>query len=695
MRVPANPFGDVVAKATPQPGAARMPAQYPTWFGNPIGEAVERLGRTGTAAALAGMDDTLTAQREQERQDRLGLDEAERQRVAAEKAAALNTMRAGVDELDAAHDVLTNELLTGRIDKTKAAEEWTTRAADLVGKTVQRVPQAFGGEVKAALEDRLRNHSRSVAKAVTQRDQQDTRAGLLAYLGAQERLATSNLPTALRAAEAAIDGLGPYAGMNPAEIESTKMRFTESATFAVAASLVRHSTGSAKELDAAAAALASDRFAGLDPQRREQLEARIDGARARLAAEEAQRVARAEAAAAKRLRVATAAFEGVRDLIDRGAVPDDMTMATATAATVGTPYAPALRDLVRQGAERATFAQMKPEQQQAALLALRTAANAQGSSPEAEKRIDELERIARKSAEQLKADPLVWAHDRRLIPSLRRMDVASLETFPALVAERLDAARAVSAHVGKDVSPLLKAEAEGLAQMLRDMPVDRKAAAVQTIATAIPDRGMVRALAEQMNDKDRPLFVAMSLASKQTSAGRSVAELVLRGAEVIATKANKGGDEKEQRAQATIRGAMVQEIGDAYFAPALRELHVDAATLVQAALRAEGDRDADERAVRLATGGIVTNRGGYKVAKPYGWSDSDFHDWLTSAGRNLRAEAGPFLAGGAQLTGEQVARALPNSRLAAIGEGQYVIVGAGGQIVRRANGAPVILDAEQ
>jgi hypothetical protein len=214
------------------------------------------------------------------------------------------------------------------------------------------------------------------------------------------------------------------------------------------------------------------------------------------------------------------------------------------------------------------------------------------------------------------------------------------------------------------------------------------------LAQSVNDPQMLRAMGGQIAGKDQTLATAFVLAAdgNRTTAGRSVTELYLRGAEVIQTRENKGERERERRTSQTIRGNMVQAVGDAYFSPQARDLYVDAAVKVQAALQAEGAGDADERAVRLATGGVVT-RGGRQVVKPYGWTDREFDDWLGKTRATLKADKDGFVAGGVKITGEQLAVALPNSRMASVGAGQYVIVGHGGQIVRRTDGSPLILDS--
>jgi len=246
------------------------------------------------------------------------------------------------------------------------------------------------------------------------------------------------------------------------------------------------------------------------------------------------------------------------------------------------------------------------------------------------------------------------------------------------------------------VSPLRPAEAEQLAGAIKAMPLEQRAATVNLIAQAAPDPQSLRAMAGQIAGKDQALATAFVLAAdgNKTTAGRSVTELYLRGAEAIATKQLKGENDREMRAAATIRGNMAQAIGDAYFSPQARDLYVDAAVKIQAALKAEGAIDSDERAVRLATGGMVT-RNGRPVVKPYGWTDRDFDQWLESTRQGLKSSPGEFIAGGARLTGEQLAAALPAARMAAVGAGQYVLVGPGGQIVRRANGDPLVLDTQR
>lgn len=694
MRIPANPFGQEVARAARQPGPAGRPAQYPTEFPNPIGEAVERLGKVGMGAALNRMDDQLFEQRDRERQDQAALIEMDKRREAADKATALTALsnaRMAIDELGVEFE---RGLQDGTIDKSDAAKLYSERLGKLKSDRLASVPEAHRDAVGQDFDVAGHRLGLAIGRAVDKRNEDDTRAGLLSYLETIEREAV-NKPGALGAGLAAIEALGPYAGLSAVEREKLGQAVKERVTLNRALAAFNDAKQSPAALNQLEQRLGGDEFKDLDPARVTALRDQIETRRIQLAQKAEIAAARAAREAEAKLRVGAAAADGLSKFLDRGGVPDDAYVATVQAQVAGTPYQALIGPMLKRAASTGGFAAQPLSVMDATLNAMRNQANA-GSNPAQQEQIAQLQKIRDAAHQDYKADPLTAARDRGVLPELTPLNVMDLTGLPKQIAERRQQAMRVEAVTGQPVSPLTLAEATALGDQIKQMPAEQRGAAIGVVMRALGPSDQARALAAQVAGKDQTLGTAMMLAASgnRTSAGRTVADIYLKGADVLATKANKGESEKEMRSRQTIQGNMAQAIGSAYFMPAERDMRIDAAIKIQAALWAEGDDD-DERAVRLATGGIVTNKGGYQTVKPWGWSDSDFRDWLTATSKALAADAGPFLAGGAQLTGEQVGRALPNSRLAAVGEGQYVIVGAGGQIVRRANGEPLLLDVER
>lgn len=691
VRIPANPFGQEIARAAPQPGRSPLPAQ----FSSPLPEAVAGLARTGQAIAGTMMDDAYRAKLEQDRQIEADLKELAHRRQAAEKAQALNELASARQALDELGAQIDDGLQNGTIAKTDAERIYRERLAEIRTERLSRVPEEHRGAIGRDLDTAGARLGGAVRRAVGKQDEADTRAGLLSHLEVIEREAVKN-PGALAIGLTAIEELGPWAGFNGEQRQKLAQTLRERVTLNRATAAFSAAKQSVAALGEVEKRLAGDEFADLDPARRTALLDRIETQKLHLQQRAEIAAQRAAREAEHRLRVAGAAAEGMSQLLDRGLVPDEGYIGQVEAAVRGTPFEAVVPALMKQAATTGGFASQPLAVMDAHLNELRNRAGA-GTNPEQQKQIERLQKLRDAAERDYRDDPLVAARNRGVLPSLQQLDMSNLAALAPALAARREAAGLVATITGQPVSLLTATEAENLGSYLRTMPVQQQATAIEGIVTALGPGDDVRAMAGQIAGKDRTMATAIMLAAtgNRTSAGRSVAEVYLRGAEVLATKANKGQNDKELRAQATIHGNMAQEIGDAYFAPSARDMYVDAAVKIQAALKAEGATDADERAVRLATGGITVNRGGFRTVKPYGWTDSEFSGWLTATAEQLRAAGGSYLAGGTALTAEQLAAALPRSRLAAVGEGQYVIVGAGGQILRRPDGGPLVLDANR
>lgn len=648
-------------------------------FGAGIAAESERLAGAGVAAAQAELARQEAEQRRQQAQDEAERRARERE---ARRVAAVTAQARVVNDLADLQDEIGRGLADGSIDKTSAGEIWQTRSAELLKAGLEGVDAEHRSLVEASLLDNVGRAQRDMRRLLAAKDRQDIAQGAAAHLEEMQRFAArggAQADEAIRNVEAFIPSVAAQAGI---DAQRTVQAFRERVRFRQAQDLV---LGNPSE--ALRTLRNPETFPELDPDKRATLLAQADAAvlraqeRARI---EAERIAREQ----------DRVFAGAAAVFESGRAFSAEYADQVLAKLKGSPYEAGIRQMIEAGPQNVAAATMPIEQQRAQLDALLAQANAQGSSPAVEKEIGRRQKVLAAAERDARDDPLGAALERGVIQSIAPINPLDLGTLPAALAQRTAAAQAASTWAGRPVSPLRPAEAEQLAQAIKAMPVQQRAAIVNLIAQATPDGQSLRAMAGQIAGKDQALATAFVLAAdgNKTTDGRSVTELYLRGAEVLATKQLKGESDKEMRAAATIRGNMAQAIGDAYFSPQARDLYVDAAVKIQAALKADGVGDSDERAVRLATGGVVT-RNGRQVVKPYGWSDRDFDRWLDSTRQAIKAGGGEFIAGGARLSGEQLAAALPAARLAAVGAGQYVIVGPGGQIVRRPTGEPLVLDS--
>lgn len=661
---------------------ARIPA------GEGLGEVVaqpQRFNRTQTPPAAFGLAVADTVQR-------IGADmQAEEERARRERAMADRAMAsAGVErgrvDLQSLADEFDEDIRIGRVGKDEAEREWRTRTTELITARAGAVPAALGPQVQQGLEIDAARLTRQVRRAVSVRNVEDTRAGLTTLLEAAERDALQDRPKAVQKAANALAHLGATAGYGEDDQVRILSQFRERAAFNAGSAVVRGARDDMKALDGAMDRLRSDEFADLAPERLGQLETQILGRKQYLQSQEQTRIARAEAAAARRDREAESSFKAAQAVIDGGAALDPAYLEAVTARTAGTPYAPALKQLVQQSGERAGFAQQSPQEQQATILALRAQANAAGSTPVLEQRIATFERLAGEAEKQLRDDPLVYGVNRRLIDAVRPLQFSAIDHLVPQLQERVEQARTVSARVKLPVSPLLKSEAESAADMLALLPIEQRARAVRQLAQSV-DTSMGQALAAQVSEKDQALGLAMFAAVNAGGAPRNVTALVLRGAD--AEKAGRLKGKNDGGAAARDHASIASELAAVPWSTTkARDAAVKATQLVYDGLRDERGGSASVReAITLATGGL-TEWAGTKVPMPPGMDERRFRRTLERLDPQrvaLQAGGPEVMVGGQALPVEQLVRNMGAVRLVPAGPGVYALE-SGGQMVMTGQG---------
>lgn len=608
-------------------------------------------------------------------------------RVAADKAITIQRMNAAGLELRDTADDIVSRVVSGQLDKTQAESEWKALSQDRMVAALNDIPVEHQAVARGDMELKSRQFTRIVKRGVAARDREDIRAGLLSYLETQERYAVTNPEQAIQAAVTAIGEMAPHAGMGPADIAKISYGFRERVAANRALDLVRRSSDSLEALDQATERLQGDDYADLTPERRGQVENQILARKSYLQHREQTRIAREEAAAARRAREAEGAYKATQTIIDNGAIPSPEYLDLVTAKTTGTPYADALRTLLKQSHERAGFASLSPQQQQAQLLELRAQANTRGTTPELEDSIRTKEKIATETKRQIDTDPLLYGVDRRLIDEVRPFDMSNLRALPSMLAQRTEQAATVSARLGRPVSPLLKSEADQLAQTLVILPVPQQRAMIATLSRSLDPR-QAQALASQIAPKDDTLGLALFLTSNAQRAPRDPAELVLRAADAL-----KAGRIKPASGDSLARDhhrEIAEQLSEVPWATTqARDAAISAAQKVYDGLRDTGKRSVRE-AIELATGGLA-EWAGAKVPVPYGMTPREFRRSLESLDPKRVEE----MAGGAQVqVGGQsmdVTKLLKNInavRLIPAGVGSYALE-SGGQLVLTSRGAPL------
>lgn len=324
---------------------------------------------------------------------------------------------------------------------------------------------------------------------------------------------------------------------------------------------------------------------------------------------------------------------------------------------------------------------------QAALLA-RTApvANAPGFASD-QQRHALLQKAVATVQDQRQKDPIAFAVANRTanLASINFQDPASVA---GEMSRRAIVAQQNRALWGVDYRVLSDSEADQLGTYLNSLQSQEKARVLGQIYQAAGSDGL-RSISGQLKDKHETLAIAGMLASRETTESRNVAQLYLEGKDALAQKRAK----IDERAETGIKANIFNAIDGVYTTPQARDAAADVSYAIYAKLKSEGV-DNWERATRIATGGIMNFNGG-KIAKPYGWSDSQFRDVLVRQGAVQIDAAGAsglkFFAGEHEIPAAEFAKLLPGAKLQTYGDGAY-LVKSGSDLVRLSNGQPFILD---
>lgn len=252
------------------------------------------------------------------------------------------------------------------------------------------------------------------------------------------------------------------------------------------------------------------------------------------------------------------------------------------------------------------------------------------------------------------------------------------------LSRRAGVARQMATDYGTPLQVMTKPEADAFAEYISSLQAPDKARVLGQVFTATGAAG-IQSISTQLKDKHQSVAIAGMLTSFNTTAGNSAALLYLQGKEAIEQKRAKIDD----AAEIGVRAEIYKAIEGVYQTPQGREAAAEAAFGIYAKFKADGDSDVP-RAVRIATGGIMDHNGG-KIAKPYGWQDSQFRDALRNrVSVALAAQGGEYLVGGNRVSAADFAKMLPGARLQTYGQGSYLVM-AGNDVVRTAGGAPFVL----
>lgn len=686
MRIPTGNFGNVA----PQP---QQGVRAPQGLGS---EGYNALARTGQQLQDVAMGAMADQRREEEKTAAKAEREAEKQKDIQDRTAA-SVVRVQVqNDLADALDEHRRGVADGTIPKDKATELWQQRSAEILKDRTKDLAPEYAGALGAEFDGMARRGANGITDAVAKRDQQDTRANLITLGEQLQRTAVRDRAMAVKEYDAHLDALGPQAGYTPDEIAKLRQGFRETTAFTEASNLINGSKASLDGVRGARKVLGTDRFADLDPQRRAQLDATLDGYETHILQRneiEAQRRQRQQEAALSR---AQAAFTAAQARSEKGMYDSPEQIAETTRLLSGTPYLSTYRAIQQQTRETGGFAAMPIAQQRTALDQVNAQIATHGATEALVKQRDRLQGIVGAAAKDAKEDPLRAALERGVITGIPPIDTSSIDGLSKSVAARLQSAEAVRAWAGQPVSPLTGDEALQLKKMLDGAPPAQRSAFVATLAQTLGPQAS-QGLAAQLDPKDRALALAFKSAGDQTTLGRYTSELVLKGQQAkldgTSMRNERQPEIKESQWSARIATALDGVFADQQTTNEMR----DKALLVAHGLAAEagGQLHANDltRAVGFAVHGTVVEHNGRKVPLPAGVDADALNQRLRSISPDelaRQAPGGKVRAAGVEIPLTDFAKSLPGQQLMPVRPGQFAVL-VGGRPVVNAKGDPIVI----
>lgn len=676
-----------MATFLPNGGAVRRPIQgqaVPVTGPGVSNAPSDALGRMGQVVEGAALDAIQT--------ERVRLDQQQRERQqlyeAAEKQRELIAIDKNTDALRDAHDEIGNQLRAGQIQPDQAERAFSERANAVLGEAVPTFRPQSQELARAHIERVGLTLGNSVRKLADDQTRHNITAGMQTQLETLQREYRVDPTGATALAMELIQTQGPQSSLAPEQRAKLAQSWKEQTQFTAAYDAISAGRDDRKALGEAEKFI--ETLPDLDPQKRAQLVDRAQTYRMRLDQQDELRAQRAQRAADAALKRAEAEFTTFQTLADKGGVLDPAYVDRVTRATAGTPYQAGVLALAKQAVETGGFAAQPLNVQRATLQALDSKIATEGRNPALDKHREKLARVLGAAENDIKADPLNAALERGVVTQLTPINLAAgVSGLAQQLQARSQQAATVETWTGGAVSPLTKAEAEGVAGLLKSMPPDQKATALGVLTSTMTPR-QAQALAGQLDPQDKALGLALAAGAAQTTFDRPVSELILRGAEAIKTKAVKLDDANETGLTAQID----KELGGAITNPEQAQRVREAAKLIWLGKAAEGQRIDPGNAVRLAIGGKVVDHNGGKVVIPAGMEAGDLSQRLASYPADALASQltdGKVYVRGQPVEAAQFLAALPGAQLRTLARGKFAVV-SGGAVVTNANMKPVIVE---
>lgn len=414
---------------------------------------------------------------------------------------------------------------------------------------------------------------------------------------------------------------------------------------------------------------------------------RVSQQEAAAAADAERRARQAEIAASKKDREASRAFNILHAMQLDGRVIDMQSPSVQASmhAMEGTPYAAAFREGLKDAARRSAAALQPVPTQRDQLSGLYALRNTQGTSAELEEEIKRREDVLAAAEQAYRQDPLQAMAERGVIPFLPPVDTSSADALIAGLPVRSQLASVARQQTGQAASPLTKAEAEAMATHLQALPPDQRGTQIAVMASVVPG-DQLQALARQIDAKDKPLALAMAAGASATTEGRTVAELILRGAQAVKDKSIK----EEKGAEFGVRASIASRIGNAV-PETVREDVIEAARYIYLGKSAAGERVTFDGAIRLAIGGDLVEHNGQTVPVP---PDVDLPSRLQTYPEadiaRQTADGWVYITGQRPMGVPEFLAGLPTAQLEPVGLGRFM-VRSGGGVVTNHKREPIVV----
>lgn len=586
-QIPLGNFGGVVA--APQQAVGTPAAATGATQARALGELAQTAGSIATQQMAA-----------QTRLDAKERDVQERTAAAARRSTKLADMRD-------ARAALAQDVAAGKLPLDEAEAAYKERMTSVLEKAGDGLAPDLAGSVLVDLQGEERAGLTQFRGVIKQRRTEINRGNFLQMSEAGERLAATDWAKAKAETLAQMDALGPDAGYGPDDLVKMKQAWVERVAGAHATAVVGQARTLA-DIKKARETLSSDQFADLDPTKREQIGAMLEGRETTLLQRQALAEERAARQAEAHLNRARSAFEASQARVDAG-IPDSDAQVTQTAqALAGTPYLETYKALQVQARQNGGLAAQPIPAQRAHLDALYARRGREGASEALNKQIDSAEKMLAASERDFTEDGLRAYVRRTPGQELPQIDVSSVDGLTRSIGQRLALSQEAQAWAQRPVSPLTSDEAIQAGKMIGILPIDQRSSAIAAISTAIGPQASA-ALAGQIDKSDRSLALAFQYGAAKTTRDRYVSEIILRGADALKSKSVK----VDPTAESGWKAAIAREIGDAYPVPALRDDVREAAFLITAGRAAEEGAVDPKHAVRLAARGGIVEVNGAKI----------------------------------------------------------------------------------